>query len=57
MISFIDCYINDPTFHSINEYIENFPQAWSYHSPSQFGMDSIQNLNKRSTAIESGKSP
>jgi GMP synthase-like glutamine amidotransferase len=42
MISFIDCYINDPVNNCVNQFVENTGIAATYHIASKFGTESLK---------------
>jgi GMP synthase (glutamine-hydrolysing) len=50
-IAFIDCFINDPVNHCVNDLIEKYNLVATYHMPSKFGMKSLKLLNDTSTFV------
>jgi GMP synthase-like glutamine amidotransferase len=42
MISFIDCYIQSPVNHCVNQFIQRSNIPCTYHAPSQFGTNSLK---------------
>ena len=51
MIAFLDCYIISPINHSINEFVCNHPQPFTYHFPAQNKLEDIHSLPKEPTGI------
>ena len=51
MLAFIDCYINEPVNHSINEYLLNNPIPYTYHCPAKFGLKSLLSLPSNPSKI------
>ncbi len=45
-VAFIDCFINDPVNHCVNELVEKLQLVSTYHMPSKYGMESLTSLTK-----------
>lgn len=43
-IAFIDNFINDPVNHCVNDFIETYGVAATYHQPARFGFGSLDEL-------------
>ena len=50
-IAFIDCFINDPVNHCVNDLIEKYELSATYHMPSKFGINSLKLLNDTNVFI------
>ena len=53
-IAFIDCFVNTPVNHCVNDFVTNSNILSTYHMPSQYGMYSLESLNKADAYIVLG---
>lgn len=45
MIAFIDCYIEEPVYNCVNDFVQNTQIPATYHAVSKFGIDSLKQLH------------
>lgn len=53
-IAFIDCFIETPVNHCVNDFIIRSKFACTYHMPSKYGMDSLNSLGASDAYIVLG---